>query len=612
VADNEEQANLVVSAVNEATETLREVQKGLEDFEGSAQSLGVTSVALGGILKDVLLKAFQQLKDVVRLGVNEAIDAEQQQVKLANAFKAEGAAAQSSVASINNMADELGALVGVDNDVIVATATTLRQLGGLNAEMINKSMPAIADLAIRTGSLESAAMTVTRAMNGQSRQLKMLGIEFKATGDKGADLEVLLGKINEKFGGDAQALMETAGGKIRNLKVVFTDVAQSIGEGLIQSDAFAGAVELIRKTLQGIKNVLAGISPPEPTYTDDAIGRDKQRIDLMSRQYAEQDKLNALLKEKKDLEKLDPSLIGDYTALNQGIERQAAIVRKVGLAVDEAAAKRQAAYEASLAGDTKVSGVKEKTLEELEKEVKVLEKDLELQQQEIINKAELMAYEKQWLADQSDVRKEGLLKREVDAETARITLVLKGDMVKADEEQRAAEKAWFLEQQQLFMMENELQQMAAATANLMASTMGQSLYNIVTGTNNSLTALKQLWHDFGNSVLRMLTEMIARVILFNTLTAIGNLGTGGGFSFAKSMAKGLFSGQTAEGSTRIVPGPPNLAVPILAHGGETIGRGGSQGGGDTIIIEGDYFASEEADAKLFDRQYKYKKRNGLS
>lgn len=606
MADNDEQANLIVSAVNEATQTLNEIQGQFESFEGSAQSLGITSVALGGILKDVLLKAFSELKDMVKLGINEAIDAEQQQVKLTQAFKEEGAAAQESIKSINAMAEELGGLVGVDNDVIVATATTMRQIGGLSSEMINRAMPAIADLATRTGSLESAAMTVTRAMNGQARQLKMLGIDFESTGDKGRDMEVLLGKINEKFGGQAQANMATTGGKLQNLKVVFTDIAQSIGEGVIQSDAFQGGLEVIKNVLSGIKNVLAGIKPPEPTYTNDAEGRDRQRLDLMKQEYAARDELIKLQKELKELQKNDPDLIGDYTALNDNIDKQTTKLHNLVLATAAAAdARKKAATE-------KPPAVVMSDEEKAEKEKAIQAEELK---QAGIDSLLKQAYE----------RRTGLKSQEFEADIQFGNLSLENNqeiqdrlLASIEENEVEIDEVKQRHRQQQYLMEQfyaaEVQQLAAGVAQAMTSTLGQSLYNIVAGTNDSLSAMKKLWHDFGNFVLRMIAEMIAKVLLFNALMAIADMGTGGIFGFAKKMAGGLFSGQTAEGSTRLVPGPPNMAVPIMAHGGETIGRAGgsNNSGGLSVIVQGDYYESEEANGRLFDRLYNFQKRTGVS
>ena len=84
--------------------------------------------------------------------------------------------------------------------------------------------------------------------------------------------------------------------------------------------------------------------------------------------------------------------------------------------------------------------------------------------------------------------------------------------------------------------------------------------------------------------------------------------TAAAFEAAKS-AVGSF--QTPSGGQRTVPGGVNMAVPIIAHGGEQIGRGSGDTDGMHLHFHGDYFESESANAQLFNRVYRYQKRTGL-
>ena len=68
--------------------------------------------------------------------------------------------------------------------------------------------------------------------------------------------------------------------------------------------------------------------------------------------------------------------------------------------------------------------------------------------------------------------------------------------------------------------------------------------------------------------------------------------------------------QTPEFGSRRIPGPPNAMKIVGVHGGEEVSRG-SSGIGHTIIIKGDYFESEDANSRMFNRLYKYQKRNGV-
>lgn len=67
--------------------------------------------------------------------------------------------------------------------------------------------------------------------------------------------------------------------------------------------------------------------------------------------------------------------------------------------------------------------------------------------------------------------------------------------------------------------------------------------------------------------------------------------------------------QTPDMGSRRIPGPPNAMKLIAAHGGEEIGRGGADAGMQ-LVVNGDYFESDQANEKLFNRLYRYQKRTG--
>lgn len=50
--------------------------------------------------------------------------------------------------------------------------------------------------------------------------------------------------------------------------------------------------------------------------------------------------------------------------------------------------------------------------------------------------------------------------------------------------------------------------------------------------------------------------------------------------------------QTSPGQAKIVPGSPLQPVPIMAHGGEILSRGG-MGGGVTVIVQGSLFNRDD-------------------
>jgi len=84
----------------------------------------------------------------------------------------------------------------------------------------------------------------------------------------------------------------------------------------------------------------------------------------------------------------------------------------------------------------------------------------------------------------------------------------------------------------------------------------------------------------------MIMKAIARAILLQVILQATGLGSAGAVLNAGGFAGklvGAMGFQTPEGGTRTIPGSPTTPVPIIAHGGEEIGRGG---GGVNITVNG--------------------------
>jgi hypothetical protein len=558
MAEDNEQANLVVSAVNEATATLQDIQKSFEDFEGSADKLGITSVALGGILKDILMKAFEELKEVVKLGMDEAIEAEHIQMKLANSFKAEGEAAGKSVKSINDTANSLGELIGVDNDVIAASATTIRQMTGLSSEIINKLLPAVGDLAVKTGDYESAATMVARAVNGHARGLQMLGIEYKATGDKEKDVIELTKKINEQFGGLAQENMTTTAGKLQNLKVTFTDVAQEIGSAVINSGLFNDALTVTKNSLQLIKGILSGNAD-----------------------------------ENKKVSNSLATVTQQYNELYLGVKQTSVILSTDALnALTKVAEKQKEVAKTT----------KDLSDEELQTIADNLQLEVDATKEALKNIDDLNKR-----ADEARYAKGNPIFEPMTKEQVSMVQATE-DMIYSSGENL---KTYFATIDEV--IGNDIRiiiDMSLAAIGYFNNLLPTLYANMLNTTKSGLEKMKDFWQGFVMTVLAELNRILIKLIIIKAATAVFNAVSGVG-PVADVMTS-LMGFQTPDEGSRLIPGPPNMPRLEIVHGGETVSRGGEGGGGFTLQVAGDYFESDEANARIYDRLYRYNKRNGLS
>lgn len=117
---------------------------------------------------------------------------------------------------------------------------------GLTTDEVEKLTPAILDLATASGmELGEATDVIIAGINGQTRGLKKLGIEFKDTGDKTENLAIITQKLS-KFQGAAANALTTSAGAAEHLENQIGDLQESIGK-------------LIADQLQGMKANLIDI-----------------------------------------------------------------------------------------------------------------------------------------------------------------------------------------------------------------------------------------------------------------------------------------------------------------------------------------------------------------
>jgi hypothetical protein len=90
------------------------------------------------------------------------------------------------------------------------------------------------DYATRTGKdLTEAGEDLGRALLGQGRALKVLGIDFKDTGSLAGNFDQLVSDLTGSVGGLAEAAAQTAAGKLDMLQNRFGEVQETIGAALM-------------------------------------------------------------------------------------------------------------------------------------------------------------------------------------------------------------------------------------------------------------------------------------------------------------------------------------------------------------------------------------------
>jgi hypothetical protein len=172
-------------------------------------------------------------------------EADAEQKKLEDAYRRFPGLADGNIDSLRELNEAIQRKVGADADDIAGAQAVLAQYE-LNEDQLRQMTPLLVDYATKTGQdMPGAAKNLGKALMGNTRAMKDLGIDFKVTGDRGADFAAIVGHLEEKVGGYAESIPEAE----RNQKILaasFGDLQESLGEELqpIMIEAMRGLQNL--------------------------------------------------------------------------------------------------------------------------------------------------------------------------------------------------------------------------------------------------------------------------------------------------------------------------------------------------------------------------------
>lgn len=160
-------------------------------------------------------------------------EAEESQKRLAFAFEKFPKLADSSQKALQNLNSEWQKKTRFDDDNIASGQAILAQFN-LTGKQLENVTPLLLDYASATGKdIPAAATDVGKALLGNAKALKNIGIKYTATGDAATDFANVTQLMADKIGGFAEKEGTTAAGKLDILKNQFGEIMEKVGEKLI-------------------------------------------------------------------------------------------------------------------------------------------------------------------------------------------------------------------------------------------------------------------------------------------------------------------------------------------------------------------------------------------
>ena len=236
---------LLVGEDKSASTTLKGVGDEAEKTGGRFDGM---SVAAGA----ALVAASAAVIDFGKASVESFRDAEQSQRQLEDAYKRFPAVSSVSIDALRDLNSSIQSKTGADADDLASSQAVMAQYG-LTGEQIAQLTPLLDDYAVKTGKdLPSAAEDLGKAMLGQGRALKDVGIDFSDAGSVGANFEQVMSGLRTQVGGFAEGEAGSAEGAARRLATEFGDVQEAVGEKLLPvlielGDRLLGVIDFVQE-----------------------------------------------------------------------------------------------------------------------------------------------------------------------------------------------------------------------------------------------------------------------------------------------------------------------------------------------------------------------------
>jgi len=217
---------VLVGEDKSASKALKGVGDQADKTGGKLKSFGVGgALAIAGAATAVVSFAGDS--------VSAYRDAEVAQRKLEDAYKRFPATADVSIEKMRELNSAIQKKTGADADDLAASQATMAQYG-LTGQQIADLTPLLDDYAVKTGKdLPSAAEDLGKAMLGQGRALKDVGIDFDDTGTVAGNFDQVMAGLSDKVGGFATNEAGSAEGALRKLTTEFGDVQEEVGSALL-------------------------------------------------------------------------------------------------------------------------------------------------------------------------------------------------------------------------------------------------------------------------------------------------------------------------------------------------------------------------------------------
>lgn len=212
---------------------------------------GLWKEVFGGIaIADLAKRAVKEFTDFIKDSVKAAMEAEKANAALKSALGATGREVDANAKHFIDYASSLQKSTIYNDEAIKGAQALLLQLTTLDRDGIDRATRGAIGLSSVLGvDLQSAAMMVTKAMEGNTAALGRYGIKVKETGTAEEKRNELLEKL-EGFYKRATDATDTFAGKQAQLKNNLDEFKETVGKAIIENKTLQKTVDDLSLSFQ--------------------------------------------------------------------------------------------------------------------------------------------------------------------------------------------------------------------------------------------------------------------------------------------------------------------------------------------------------------------------
>ena len=220
----------------------------------SAMNLGWANAAAAFYL---VSNAIQPVIGFMREAINASAAQEDAVNRLNVSLRNQGIFSETLSQSFQQMAASLQSSTRFSDEAIMKVEQRLISIGNIAPDQVGRVTKAILDFSTATGKdIEASTMAFVQAANGKTTALGKFGLAIDASVPKSQKLDEALRLVEQRFGGAAQADINTYSGAIANFHNSWDDFLEVIGDFIVKNPSVVEGLHLTKGAVEQLTSFL--------------------------------------------------------------------------------------------------------------------------------------------------------------------------------------------------------------------------------------------------------------------------------------------------------------------------------------------------------------------